>query len=84
MDKTPFSKCEILSDLYNDFFGTPEWEDFFLKNDLGIFCAVSFVAGSTTLTDIGERDVVATYNALCETLGVDKDFSFSTINEMLA
>lgn len=82
MDKVLRARCEILSDLYNDHFGNPEWQEFFLKNDLGIYCAVSCVAGSTTLTEIGAQDVNAAYTNLCKLLNVDSEMPFTSLDHM--
>ena len=83
MGNTLFSKCEILSDLYNDFYGETSWQPFFDKNNLGIFCAVSHVAGSTILTQFGEADILSAYNSLCNILEVDPNDPYETINEMM-
>jgi hypothetical protein len=75
-------KIAILADLWLNFRDDPSIEDFVAYNDLGLPLAYAVHAALSEITDDGIPYVEETYNLLAESLGLDMDEDFSTLQEM--
>lgn len=83
MTNTPFSKkCEILADYVLDY--GYENKDFIEQHDIGFPLAMLVVQGCATPTIAGIGFVEATYDNLCDYLGVSKDIGWDTVEDMIA
>jgi len=84
MSKTPFSnKCEILGQLWMDYRGDEEFQDFVEYNDLGLPLAYLIHTDLVTVNENGISYIDETFNLLCEGVGVDLDGEYESLNELM-
>ena len=83
--KTSFQKkCEILSDLWEDYRDDEDFKDFFEYNDLGVPMAYGLVAKLIEkLTPDGVRYIEDSFRLLLEGLETE-DTGFDSLSELLA
>jgi hypothetical protein len=83
--KTSFQKkCEILSDLWEDYRDDEDFKDFFEYNDLGVPMAYGLVAKLIEkLTLDGVRYIEDSFRLLLEGLETE-DTGFDSLSELLA
>lgn len=83
MTNTPFSnRVQILYDVYMTE-RDGDLEDFIMANDLGFPAAVLLTLGAVTLTDVGERHINETFDALCNILEIDQYGDYDSFLNML-
>lgn len=83
MEKTPFTtRCRILADLWMDYRGEPEFEDFVQYNDLGLPLAYAISEGIVEKTDIATNFVNEAFDILVSALGTE-DTGFDTLEDLL-
>jgi hypothetical protein len=76
-------KCKILADLWLNYRKDPDIEDFVEYNDLGLPLAFLIHAELVEVLDDGIRYVEEAYDLFAESLQVDPDEDFNTLQEML-
>ena len=80
---TPFSsRCDILSDLWMNFRGDEEFEDFIEYNDLGLPLAYAITANLAKATPAGEAMVNETFDLLLTSMDLT-DEGFENLDEIL-
>ena len=81
---TPYDiKYAILSDLWTNYKDDKEMADFFAYNDLGLPLAFMIEQKIVESTPIAQVYIEETFELLCESLGLDSDDEFESIEEML-
>jgi hypothetical protein len=75
-------KCEILADLWLNFKDDENLEDFVEYNDLGLPLAYLIYTELVEPTEAAAPYIEETYNLLAESLGLDLDQDFYTLQEM--
>lgn len=80
---TPFSsRCEILADLWMNFRGDEEFEDFIEYNDLGLPLSYAITANLVKATPAGEAMINETFDLLLTSMGLT-DEGFENLDEIL-
>ena len=77
------TQCEILSDLWLNFREDEQLVEFVRYNDLGLPLAYLINACLAEVTDDGVPYVEETFSQLCETLNLDADQEYSSLDQML-
>jgi hypothetical protein len=77
-------KCKILSQFYEGFKTDQEFADFFEYNDFGLPLAAAIEQKIVKSTPVAQVYVEETFTLLCETLELDPDEEFESLDEMLA
>ena len=81
---TPYNiKYAILSDLWTNYKDDKEMADFFAYNDLGLPLAFMIEQKIVESTPVAQVYVEETFELLAESLGLDSDDEFESIEEML-
>lgn len=81
---TPYDiKYAILSDLWTNYKDDKEMVDFFAYNDLGLPLAFMIEQKIVESTPVAQVYVEETFELLCDSLGLDSDDEFESIEEML-
>ncbi len=80
---TPYNiKYAILSDLWTNYKNDRHMADFFEYNDLGLPLAFMIEQKIVESTPIAQVYIEETFELLCESLGLDSDDEFESIEEM--
>ena len=77
------TQCEILSSLWLNYREDEQLVEFVRYNDLGLPLAYLINAGLADVTEDGVPYVEETFSQLCETLEIDVDQEYSSLNQML-
>lgn len=81
---TPYDiKYAILSDLWTQYKTDKEFADFFEYNDLGLPLAFMIEQKIVESTPVAQVYIEETFELLCESLGLDSDDEYESIEEML-
>ena len=81
---TPYDiKYAILSDLWTGYKEEDDFADFVAYNDLGLPLAFMIEQKIVESTPIAQVYIEETFELLCESLGLDSDDEFESIEEML-
>ena len=81
---TPYDiKYAILSDLWTQYKTDKEFADFFEYNDLGLPLAFMIEQKIVESTPVAQVYIEETFELLVESLGLDSDDEFESIEEML-
>lgn len=87
MSETPtnhfFRKCEILGDLWLNYRGDEQFEDFVEYNDLGLPLAYAFTEELAKPTEIAEKYINESYSLLAESLGLSDTEIYGSLDDML-
>ena len=75
-------KCEILGDLWIEYKGDPQFEDFISYNDLGLPLAFAIFTGVVISTPKAQVFVEETFELLLEALS-KTDEGFDSIDDLL-
>jgi hypothetical protein len=75
-------KCEILGDLWIEYKGDPEFQDFIAYNDLGLPLAYAVSTEIVSSTPKAEMLVNETYDLLISGLGLTDD-DFQSLDDLL-
>ncbi len=82
-NETPFeTKCDILAQLWLDYKGNPDFEDFISYNDLGLPLAYAIVTEIVTSTPKAELFINETFDLFLGGLGKE-DEGFDSIEDIL-
>lgn len=76
------TRCRILADLWMDYRGEVEFEDFVQYNDLGLPLAYAISEGIVEKTDIATNFVNEAFDILLGALGIE-DTGFNTLDDLL-
>ena len=76
-------KCAILSELWEDYSEEENLKDFFEYNDLGLPLAHFIHIGMVEPNEEAFTHVNETYKMLVEGLGLDLEYNFSCLDEMI-
>lgn len=77
------NKCEILGQLWLEYRGDEEFQDFIEYNDIGLPLAY-FISGKIALpNELSEKYINETYELLVEALGASQEQSYESLEEML-
>lgn len=76
------TRCRILADLWMDYRGEVEFEDFVQYNDLGLPLAYAISEGIVEKTDIATNFVNEAFDILLGALGIE-DTGFNTLEDLL-
>lgn len=76
------NKVSILSELWLDYRGDEEFQDFIEYNDLGLPLAYAINAGIVESTDLSARFIEESFDILLAGLDID-DIGFETLEELL-
>jgi hypothetical protein len=80
---TPYNiKYAILSDLWTQYKDDKEMADFFEYNDLGLPLAFMIEQKIVESTPVAQVYIEETFELLCESLGLDSDEEYESIDEM--
>lgn len=80
---TPFAnRCDILADLWIDYKGDAQFQDFIQYNDLGLPLAYAISGGIVDSTPISEGFVNETFELLLEALGLT-DQGFESLSDIV-
>lgn len=77
------SKCEILAELWLNYRGDTDFEDFVEYNDIGLPLAYAISAGLAKAEPQGELYVNETWDLFVEALGLDSETVWESLDEML-
>jgi hypothetical protein len=77
------SRCNILADLWLNYKGESEFEDFIEYNDIGLPLAFSISQEIIPASEMATRYVNETWDLFLESLGV-KDTGYSSLDELLS
>jgi hypothetical protein len=81
---TPYNiKYAILSDLWTQYKTDKDMADFFEYNDLGLPLSFAIEQKIVDSTPIAQVYIEETFELLCESLGLDSDDEYESIEEML-
>lgn len=81
---TSFStKCEILSEVHLEASWNEQLKDFSDVHDIGLPLAYLVTKELATTNDKGEAFIEATWESLCEMLGVDSKATYTSADEIL-
>lgn len=81
---TDFSnRCNILGDLWLNYKGEPEFDDFIEYNDVGLPLAFCISQEIIPASDMATKYVNETWDLFLESLGV-KDTGYSSLDELLS
>jgi hypothetical protein len=81
---TDFSnKVKILAELWIDFRGDEQFEDFCDYNDLGLPLAYLTDNGLATATELGNKYIDETFGLFLTVLGIKEDTGFESLEELL-
>ena len=81
---TPYKiKHKILADLWTNYKEDHEYADFFAFNDLGLPLAFMIEQKIVKSTPVAQVYVEETFELLVDSLGLDPDDEFESIDEML-
>lgn len=81
---TPFSnRCDILAEVWVNYKGDPDFEDFISYNDLGLPLAYAIAVDIVHSTPKAEMFVNETFDLLLSALGVE-DTNFESLDDLLA
>ena len=82
-DTTPFeTRCEILADVWLDYKGQPQFEEFISYNDLGLPLAFGIATQIVTATPKAELFVNETFDMFLATIG-KTDEGFISLDDVL-
>jgi len=76
-------KCEILGDLWLNYRGDEQFEDFVEYNDIGLPLAYAFAEEIAKPAEIAEKYIDETYSLLLEALSLP-DEPYESLTEMLS
>jgi hypothetical protein len=76
------TKCDILAELWINYKGDPEFQDFIAYNDLGLPLAYAVSTEIVSSTPKAEMLVNETYDLLISGLGLTDD-DFQSLNDLL-
>jgi hypothetical protein len=80
---TPFSnRCDILAQIWVDYKGDPDFEDFISYNDLGLPLAYAIAVEIVSATPKAEMFVNETFELLLSALGVSDD-GFESLDDLM-
>jgi hypothetical protein len=80
---TPYNiKYAILSDLWTQYKTDKDMADFFEYNDLGLPLAFMIEQKIVESTPVAQVYIEETFELLCESLGLDSDEEYESIDEM--
>ena len=80
---TPFSnRCDILAEIWVNYKGDPDFEDFLSYNDLGLPLAYAISVEIISATPKAEMFVNETFELLLSALGV-ADESYESLDDLL-
>lgn len=82
METTYQNKCTILAELWIDYKGDPEFDDFISYNDLGLPLAYAIDAGIVESTPLASNFIIETFDLLLNGLGIE-DTGFEHAEDML-
>jgi hypothetical protein len=77
------NKCEILADLWYNYRGDEQFEDFIEYNDIGLPLAYLITEEICKPTEIATKYIDETYALLVEALGVSDKETYESIDQML-
>lgn len=81
---TPFeTKCDILADLWMNYRGDIEFQDFLSYNDVGLPSAWLLAEDLCTPTDRLKEMVNETFNLLLKALEIEEDSGFDSLDDLL-
>lgn len=84
MPNTTFSaKTEILADLWMNYRGDEEFNDFVEYNDLGLPLSYAVVNQIAKVTPAGEKLISETFDLLLAGLDVSEDTGFDNLDDLL-
>lgn len=75
-------RCRILAELWMDYRGDVEFQDFIEYNDLGLPLAYAISEGIVEKTDIASNFINEAFDILLAALGVE-DTGFESLEDML-
>lgn len=76
------AKCDILADVWLDYKGDPDFEDFISYNDLGLPLAFAISTGIVTSAPKAELFITETFDMLLAHLGKE-DEGFDSLDDIL-
>lgn len=78
------TKSNILADLWINYRGEEQFDDFITYNDIGLPLAYFISNNLVTVKDaIGETYITETFDLLMAALDISEDVGFESLNEML-
>lgn len=77
------SKCQILGDLWINYKDENDLKDFIEYNDLGLPLAYCISAGLAVAEPQGELYINESWDLLIESLGIDSETVWESIDDML-
>jgi hypothetical protein len=83
MEPTAFkTRCQILAQLWMEYRGDTEFQDFVEYNDLGLPLAYAIAEGIVEKTDIASNFINEAFEILLSALGVE-DTGFESLEDLL-
>lgn len=76
-------KCQVLADLWYNYRGDEQFEDFIEYNDIGLPLAYLITEGIANATEIASKYIDETYALLVEALGVSDKETYESLEQML-
>ena len=77
------NKTNILADLWMNYRGDPEFEDFLEYNDLGLPLAYAISNKIVKDTDMSNQFINETFDLLLAGLGISEDEGYDTLDDIL-
>lgn len=77
------SRCNILGDLWLNYKGEPEFDDFIEYNDVGLPLAFCISQEIVSASDMATKYVNETWDLFLESLGAE-DTGYSSLDELLS
>ena len=84
METTYENKTLILADLWMNYRGEEEFEDFLEYNDLGLPLAYAIANSIVSNTDISSNFINETFDLLLAGLGISEDEGYESLDDVLA
>jgi hypothetical protein len=84
METTFENKANILADLWIDYRGEPDFQDFVEYNDLGLPLAYAIANGIVESTMTASTFIEETFAVLLSGLGIEEDKGFESLSEILS
>lgn len=83
METTYANKCAILADLWMNYRGDEEFQDFIEYNDLGLPLSYAIDSEIVKSTEMAQRFIEEAFSLLLAALEIEEDAGYETLDDIL-
>lgn len=83
METTYANKCAILADLWMNYRGDEEFQDFIEYNDLGLPLSYAIDSEIVKSTEMAQRFIEEAFSLLLAGLEIEEDAGYETLDDIL-